>query len=276
MKSLKPRLLTAAVGIPIVLLVLLLSELWFPFVRIFIGAASAFMVAEYLHARRLLKKPMISIPCVLFAFLLSMFVATGGAYLVVFIYIIVIFWVMIMYHTEIKYDSIAYAISGTALIAFGMSAIPAVCFASISVTFCYICAFALPWMADAGGFFIGASFGRHKLCPRISPKKTVEGALGGILFCGLTAIIIGLIFRFWVMPDSNFSFGSLILLGLVDAPLSILGDLSFSMIKRNYHIKDYSSIFPGHGGMLDRFDSIIFTAPALVVINQFMPFITVG
>ena len=62
----------------------------------------------------------------------------------------------------------------------------------------------------------------------------------------------------------------------IDAPVSILGDLSFSLIKRSYGIKDYGSIFPGHGGMLDRFDSIIFTAPVLVAINQFIPFITVG
>ena len=124
--------------------------------------------------------------------------------------------------------------------------------------------------------FIGASFGKHKLCPKISPKKTVEGAIGGILFCDLTAVIIGLIFHFCVMPDANINFWALILLGVIDAPVSILGDLSFSLIKRNYGIKDYGSIFPGHGGMLDRFDSIIFTAPVLVAINQFIPFITVG
>lgn len=124
--------------------------------------------------------------------------------------------------------------------------------------------------------FIGASFGKHKLCPKISPKKTVEGAIGGILFCDLTAIIIGLIFHFCVMPDANINFWALILLGVIDAPVSILGDLSFSLIKRNYGIKDYGSIFPGHGGMLDRFDSVIFTAPVLVAINQFIPFITVG
>lgn len=124
--------------------------------------------------------------------------------------------------------------------------------------------------------FIGASFGKHKLCPKISPKKTVEGAIGGILFCDITAVIIGLVFKFLVMPDANINFWALILLGVIDAPVSILGDLSFSLIKRNYGIKDYGSIFPGHGGMLDRFDSIIFTAPVLVAINQFIPFITVG
>ena len=183
---------------------------------------------------------------------------------------------MIFKHEKTNYADVAYAVFGTFLISFGMSAIPIVCTSSASITFCFICAFALPWMADAGGFFIGASFGKHKLCPKISPKKTVEGAIGGILFCDLTAVIIGLIFHFWVMPDANINFWALILLGVIDAPVSILGDLSFSLIKRSYGIKDYGSIFPGHGGMLDRFDSIIFTAPVLVAINQFIPFITVG
>lgn len=80
--------------------------------------------------------------------------------------------------------------------------------------------------------FIGASFGKHKLCPKISPKKTVEGAIGGILFCDLTAVIIGLVFKFLVMPDANINFWALILLGVIDAPVSILGDLSFHLSKK--------------------------------------------
>jgi phosphatidate cytidylyltransferase len=78
------------------------------------------------------------------------------------------------------------------------------------------------------------------------------------------------------MPEYNINFLALVLLGLIDGPLSIVGDLSFSLIKRSYKIKDYGSIFPGHGGMLDRFDSIIFTAPVIIIINQFIPFITLG
>ena len=118
--------------------------------------------------------------------------------------------VMIFKHEKTNYADVAYSVFGTFLISFGMSAVPIACASSVSITFCYICIFALPWMADAGGFFIGASFGKHKLCPKISPKKTVEGAIGGILFCDLTAVIIGLIFHFCVMPDANINFWALI------------------------------------------------------------------
>lgn len=99
-------------------------------------------------------------------------------------------------------------------------------------------------MADAGGFFIGASFGKHKLCPKISPKKTVEGAIGGILFCDLTAVIIGLIFHFCVMPDANINFWALILLGVIDAPVSILGDLSFHLSKEITESRTTVQFFP--------------------------------
>ena len=125
-----------------------------------------------------------------------------------------------------------------------MSAVPIACASSVSITFCYICIFALPWMADAGGFLSEHRSASTNFARKSALKKTVEGAIGGILFCDLTAVIIGLVFKFLVMPDANINFWALILLGVIDAPVSILGDLSFSLIKRNYGIKDYGSIFP--------------------------------
>ena len=156
MKSLKPRLLTAVIGIPILLIVLFVSELWHPFVGIVIGAFSAFMTGEYLHARKMLYKFHLSIPCMLFAFLLSVLVTTKYLYVLIFAFILTVFAVMIFKHEKTNYADVAYSVFGTFLISFGMSAVPIACASSVSITFCYICIFALPWMADAGGFFIGA------------------------------------------------------------------------------------------------------------------------
>ena len=274
MKSLKPRLLTAVVGITLLVGILIAGEFWNPIIGILVGAACAFMAGEYLNAKNLLKNFWISIPCMLFAFLLSILISTQYVYILLTVFMIFCFAVLIINHSVLSYIDLAYAVFGTMLISFGMSALPLICSSGVGVTFFFCTVFALPWMADAGGFFIGATMGKHKLCPNISPKKTVEGAVGGVVFCFIAAMLIGLIFQFIIMPDVKINFFALALLGLIDAPVSILGDLSFSLIKRSLKIKDYGSIFPGHGGMLDRFDSIIFTAPVLVVVNYFIPFIT--
>lgn len=274
MKSLKPRLLTAFFGILLLLGIVYLSSLWLPTVGIAAGLASMLMTVEYLKANNLLKRASISIPCMTFSMMMSLLANAHLEYLLVTALLIVLFSVMIFKHKQITYSELAYSVTGTLLISFGMSALTKICTDSSLVLFMFVTIFAIPWMSDAGGFFVGASLGRHKLCPSISPKKTIEGAVGGIIFAVLTSVLIGLIFNIFVFKDFSANFFALGLLGIIDAPLSIIGDLSFSLIKRCYNIKDYGSIFPGHGGILDRFDSIIFTAPIIVIINQFIPIIT--
>ena len=189
---------------------------------------------------------------------------------------IALFASIIARHRTLKFPDLAYAGFGMLLISFGMGAMVNACNNDISCTFFYFTVLMLPWMADAGGFFVGASMGRHKLCPEISPKKTVEGAIGGVLFCMISAVALGLIFRFWVLPGVTVNLYALLIIGFCDAILSIVGDLSFSLIKRHLGIKDYGTIFPGHGGFLDRCDSIIFTAPIVVAVGQFLPLLSLG
>ncbi|MCH5297092.1 MAG: phosphatidate cytidylyltransferase [Ruminococcus sp.] len=275
MKSLKPRLLTAVIGIPMLILFLLLAEVWMPVVAILVALATAFMTGEYLNANKLLKSFAVSAPCLLFSLSMPFFISTAYVYLAVVLYMLVMFIVMILSHRKITYSELAYSVTGTLLISLGMSAIPLMCSSKIGILFYFITIFALPWMADAGGFFIGVTLGKHKLCPSISPKKTVEGVIGGVVFCVISAVLVGLLFQYLITPNIKINFFALILLGVIDAPISIVGDLGFSLIKRRYNIKDYGSIFPGHGGMLDRFDSIIFTAPVIVLLNQLIPIITV-
>ena len=115
------------------------------------------------------------------------------------------------------------------------------------------------WGADTCALFAGMFFGRHKLAPVVSPKKTVEGAVGGVIGGAVLVLIAALIM------NSTLKLGlplwAAVVLGAVGAVLGEIGDLSFSIIKRQTGIKDYGHIFPGHGGVLDRFDSVIFVAP---------------
>lgn len=128
------------------------------------------------------------------------------------------------------------------------------------------------WAADVGAFFAGTFFGRHKLCPQISPKKTVEGAVGGLVLNVVVALACGAFFsRVFHLGQVQVDYLPLFLIGFFGTFVSILGDLSFSLIKRSCHIKDFGQVIPGHGGILDRFDSVIFTAPFVYLLVSLLP-----
>lgn len=110
------------------------------------------------------------------------------------------------------------------------------------------------WMGDTAAYFGGKGFGKHQLAPLISPKKTIEGAVAGLI----GSISGALIAKLWFL-DINFS--NAIIAGILIGIFGQLGDLSESLIKRNLHVKDSGSIIPGHGGMLDRIDSLLFSLP---------------
>lgn len=114
------------------------------------------------------------------------------------------------------------------------------------------------WITDTFAYFTGMLLGKHKLIPNVSPKKTVEGSIGGSLFCVAFFIGYGLIINHFT--EANLSILLIGCAGLVSAIVSQIGDLSMSVIKRTYGIKDYGKLFPGHGGVLDRFDSILAVA----------------
>ena len=119
------------------------------------------------------------------------------------------------------------------------------------------------WSSDSGAYFAGKFLGKHKLCPKISPKKSVEGSIGGVI--GVVTFITlycKLLLAQWVPAFGQVPVWAYILFGLACGIMSQVGDLTASLIKRHFGIKDYGKIFPGHGGVLDRFDSLIFVAPA--------------
>ncbi len=129
------------------------------------------------------------------------------------------------------------------------------------------------WVTDIGAYFFGVFFGKHKLCPDLSPKKTVEGAIGGVLSCVVIIVVYAIVFN---LISSVYDVKLLTII-LISVPLSIvgmLGDLIFSYIKRYSGVKDYGTILPGHGGILDRFDSILVIAPVLYIISNLLTLIS--
>lgn len=132
------------------------------------------------------------------------------------------------------------------------------------------------WVADTGAYFVGRACGKHKMTPILSPHKTIEGAVGGILCAGLSGILfkalVGLLAGLWpaVFINSDAHMWQYFVVCAAGSVISIFGDLCASAIKRDKGIKDYGKLIPGHGGILDRFDSVIFTAPIIYFLTQLL------
>jgi phosphatidate cytidylyltransferase len=129
--------------------------------------------------------------------------------------------------------------------------------------------FVMAFMSDTGAYFAGYLFGKHKLAPVISPKKTVEGMVGGILVAMVGLVLYALLLNLGFGFKVNYLYA--LVYGLVGSLGGVFGDLSFSVIKRQAGIKDYSKLIPGHGGMLDRFDSMLIVAPLTEALMILIP-----
>ena len=129
--------------------------------------------------------------------------------------------------------------------------------------------FLCSWGCDTCAYCVGVLLGKHKMAPILSPKKSVEGAIGGV--CG--AFLLTLLYSFIFRAQMGVSLKEMLILGLISAVgglISMVGDLAASAIKRNYEIKDYGTLIPGHGGILDRFDSVIITAPIIYYLAVYL------
>ncbi len=129
----------------------------------------------------------------------------------------------------------------------------------------YLLPFIGAWVSDTFAYFTGRAIGKHKLIPEVSPKKTIEGSIGGIVFTAVSFVVYGIIIHKVSALDMDCV--GLAVTGAVISVVSQIGDLSASVVKRHYGIKDYGRLFPGHGGVLDRFDSVLATAPVLYLLH---------
>ena len=126
------------------------------------------------------------------------------------------------------------------------------------------------WICDTCAYLVGVTIGKHKLAPKLSPNKSIEGSVGGIVGAALLGALYGFVFRGYLSEAFlNPLVGCAIVCG-IGAVISQIGDLAASGIKRNYSVKDYGHLIPGHGGIMDRFDSVIFVAPAIYFLTIFI------
>lgn len=180
---------------------------------------------------------------------------------IIFVYIVISTVLLLKEHSKTDIGT-HFAICGyTCLIALSIYSISSFerSFSGFGLE-CLIITFCGAWLADTGAYFAGTFFGKHKLCPEISPKKTVEGLLGGIISNALLMMLVGYIVSL-IRTDVSVGYTRLAIAGVICAILGLIGDLLASLVKRSCGIKDFGKIMPGHGGALDRFDSVVFVAP---------------
>ncbi len=189
------------------------------------------------------------------------------------VYTLIIFSALIVCHRETTFKEVAVLYSMVVIIPCALHTLVSLRELNLSHGMFYVLIAVLAaWVADVGAYFAGTLFGRHKLCPEISPKKTVEGLVGGTVVDMVVMLLCGVWFSaVFYQGQVGVNYIALLLIGLFGSLISVLGDLSFSIIKRSCHIKDFGQVIPGHGGVLDRFDSVIFTAPFVYLLVMFLP-----
>lgn len=278
----KQRLITAGVLLCILAPVLLTSGTFiFPIVAAFFCVAAVFEMLRCLGTHKNLA---IAIPsyCIAIGLPLGLWPYCGLAEGIsiqplninrAILYLLLIFGITVFYfflmiaaavfgRRSYSFTDVTSSFAMVFYITLAFVAIPLVRFGT-GGEYYYLLCFLGPWITDSFAYFTGYFFGRHKLIPEISPKKTVEGAVGGVVSCAAFYVLFGVVVA--NVSGHTPSLIALAVLGVVVSIVSQLGDLIASLIKRDRDVKDYSNIFPGHGGVMDRFDSIIAAAPILLI-----------
>lgn len=242
---------------------------------VFVAAMSVMAVFEMLGCVGTRRKIAVSAPALLMAAVFPFALRYGGAsydvllifMIAMFVYLIYLFAISVFSHGKLVLEDVFASYATVFYIIASFGALVLLRDRDFGLYLVILTLYG-PWISDVFAYFCGRLFGRHKLIPDVSPKKTVEGAVGGVVFCALAAILYGFILKTLIGEISSVSYVSLALIGAVIAVISQIGDLIMSHIKRKYGIKDYGFILPGHGGILDRFDSVLGVVPLIVILCE--------
>lgn len=265
----KTRIITAIVAIIVFLPVCIFSDTWFYPTAMSILCTVG--VYEMLACVGLFKNPAVSVPSMILAAAMPLIPLFGGEYTLtmelgcVIAYMVLTFTADVFSRGKLDYTITSCAFRGVFYVAFSFTCMTLL---RKEGEYLYLLTFIGPWVSDSFAYFTGRFFGKHKLIPEVSPKKTVEGAVGGVVFAALSFVLYGVIIKNFFDPTVELNYIVMAVAGAIVSVISQIGDLSASVIKRRFEVKDYGWVFPGHGGVLDRFDSVILTAPVLYILTQ--------
>ena len=275
----KTRVLSAVALLPILLVIVLVLPAWAT--ATLFAAAGAVAAYELLYRTGLVKNRRLVIYAMVMAVLVAFWSLRQGVNLApirLLAYLCLLLGEMLLAHAKLRFEKICLCMAAGVLLPYLLCALVRIraMYAGMDPAqntlgkYYILIAFIIAFSADSGAYFVGRALGKHKLAPVISPNKTVEGALGGVASAVVLMLLYGLIL------DKSFGFDVIywygIIYGVLGALISMLGDLSFSVIKRQVNIKDYGNLIPGHGGVLDRFDSMMLVAPLVELLLRMLTF----
>ena len=263
----KQRVITgAAIGLLMIAIFLLSGTVVYPIIMTLLCAIGTW---EMLGCIRQRENKLLSVPAMIVSVMspiVSHFFGYGSVLVIVMLYIAVLLSESVFFDEKVKVVNVSEVFMTTLYVVLCFSALLRLRYIETGAEYIYLLVFIAAWVTDTFAYFTGFLFGKHKLIPKISPKKTVEGAIGGVAFCIIAFVVYGVVVEKAVGVQMNFLV--LAVVGFFMSVVSMVGDLIASSIKRTYGIKDYSNLFPGHGGVLDRFDSIMILSPLLLFVVE--------
>ena len=267
----KVRIISAAVLIPILLILLMVAPTIVT--AIVWGLLLAVSAYELLFTTGLVREPRLVVYAAAMAFAVTLWSHFDSIHayglLGLMLFVGILFAEMMVSHINITFDKICLCALAGFVVPFLLSSLVRILVMSRIGRYMVLVPFIVAFGSDAGAYFAGRFFGQHKLAPVISQHKTVEGAIGGVISSVVLMIVYCLVLQ--LSFGFQVQYGFAIIYGLLGAVVGVFGDLCFSVVKRQTGIKDYGNLIPGHGGVLDRFDSMMMVGPLMEALLILIP-----
>lgn len=266
----KQRVIAALVLVPVLLILILAAPKILA--AIVWGLLMMVGVYELLYSTGLVRHPRMVLYSAVMAMAMSIWsyygALQGFGLLLLLVFWMLLFGELMANHVKISVEMVVSCLFAGAMAPFMLSALVRILVMNDGRYLIPI-PFVVAFLSDAGAYFVGTSFGRHKLAPVVSPNKTIEGVGGGVLCSVVGMLIYAVIMQ--LAFGLKMHYGAALLYGFFGSLVGVFGDLCFSIIKRQSGIKDYGQLIPGHGGFYDRFDSMLTVAPLVEALILLFP-----
>ncbi len=266
----KTRIIAAVALLPLLLVVIL--ALPAVYTAILVGLMAAVGAYEFLWRTKLVKQLRLVVYSVIFATLVPVWCCLGQDPLWgsvgLLAFSCMMFAELLLSKAKLPVQSIALCFVGAILLPYFLSALVRLRVLPAG-KFYILIPFVLAFLSDTGAYFAGCALGKHKLAPTISPNKTVEGVVGGVLGAVVGMLLFCLVVDIGFQQEAKYLYA--LIYGVAGSLAGVFGDLCFSAVKRQTGIKDYGNLIPGHGGVLDRFDSVMIVAPLTEILILLIP-----